>query len=447
MRRIVIRVVLGVGMAAIVGLGFGLARARPDLLASAMARLRGAAEEGSSTRVLAGEPTTAPSAETVDDGWCDRPEAGSLPCRRRLPLVRLAAAGTAARIGLETAEVSRRRHAHQLAGNAEITYAAHAYAHVTSRVAGRVSGVIRDEGEKVRKGDVLVVVDSAEVGSAKATYLGLLPVVDSARKNYDRLATLAETKAASQKDVLDARSALDKLRADLLNARQRLLNLGFTEADLARIARTEDTSNRLEIVAPMDGTLVERHAIVGEAVVPASSLAVGPANSLFDVADLDHLWCWIDVSEAEVGRVAVGQDVTFTISETDAPVFEGHVELIGFAVNPATRTVRVRAELHNADGRLRDGQFGRALIRVGREHQAAVIPRSALQNDGQADLVFLPEPNGRTFRPQRVLARPLEPADDLAEIAWGLAPGQRVVTTGSFLLKSEMFKERIAGED
>jgi cobalt-zinc-cadmium efflux system membrane fusion protein len=105
----------------------------------------------------------------------------------------------------------------------------------------------------------------------------------------------------------------------------------------------------------------------------------------------------------------------------------------------------VRAELPNPDGRLRANQFGRATIRVGALHDALVVPRSAVQNADGVDLVFLAQADGR-FRPQRVLTRPSE-ADGLLEVSWGLKPGQRVVTTRSYTLKAELFRDRLGAAD
>src|SRR5262249_46043152 len=161
-------------------------------------------------------------------------------------------------------------------------------------------------------------------------------------------------------------------------------------------------------------------------VVPPGGLATGAANSLFELVNLNHLWCWIDVYETEIAKVKIGQDVSFTISGTEEPVFRGKVELIGYSVNPATRTVRVRAELANQGGRLRANQFGRAVIRLGPEHDAIVVPKSAVQDLGKVSCVFLPQPDGKSFRPQRVEARPTD-WPGLTEITWGLKPGDEVV--------------------
>jgi cobalt-zinc-cadmium efflux system membrane fusion protein len=287
-----------------------------------------------------------------------------------------------------------------------------------------------DEGEKVRKADVLVVIDSAEVGTAKAQYLTASAAVELAKVNLSSAEALMEQKIVGTKKGVEARSSSNQAKAELLNTKQRLRNLGFSDADLASIARTEDTSSMLNVVAPLDGTLVERLAVMG--------VAVERTTLLFVDVDISRMWAWIDVYETEIGQVAPGRAVRFTISGTDTPVFTGHVELIGAAVNPATRTVRVRAELANTGGKLRAKQFGQAEIQVGNEHEAVNVSKDAVQNDGEADHVLLLQPDG-AFRPQRVKTRPAEtPAE--VEVEWGLEPGQRVVTTGAFLLKAELLK-------
>jgi RND family efflux transporter MFP subunit len=221
------------------------------------------------------------------------------------------------------------------------------------------------------------------------------------------------------------------------DAEQKLRNLNFDDAGIARIVRDSDVRNTLEIVAPIDGTINAWDATRGE--------AVEPTTQIFGMADTTTMWLWIDVYESDIVLVAPGQTALFTISGTDAPVFGGKVTWMGTEVNSTTRTTRIRAELPNPEGRLRANQFGQAMIQVESEHSSLVVPRSAVQNDGAADLVFLSQPDG-SFRPQRVLARPTE-VDDRLEILWGLQEGQKVVTTRSFMLKAELFKDRLGAAD
>jgi RND family efflux transporter MFP subunit len=239
------------------------------------------------------------------------------------------------------------------------------------------------------------------------------------------------------KTELENRTALNQARANLMDAEQKLRNLSFSDADLERIARSNDTSNRLEIVAPIGGTITLWDATPGE--------AVEPTTQLFTVVDNARMWLWIDVYESDVAAVAVGQPVSFTISGTDGPAFSGRVTSVGMEVNPVTRTTRVRAELANPGGRLRANQFGRASIQVEPEHQALVVPADAVQDDGKSEWVFLPQADGVSFLSRPVVTRPLD-GGDRVEIVRGLERSQRVVTTGAFLLMSELRKDTIPGD-
>src|SRR5262249_6724630 len=134
--------------------------------------------------------------------------------------------------------------------------------------------------------------------------------------------------------------------------------------------------------------------------------------------------------------------LTFSVSGDEAGAFAGTVNWGGTEVNPQTRTTRVRAELANPDRRLRANQFGRAEIRVGEPHKAGVVPQAAVPPTDDVHVVFLTQAEGGAYRPQRVLTKPTDRGDFL-EVAWGLEPGQRVVTKGAFLLKTEIMKGAI----
>ncbi len=121
--------------------------------------------------------------------------------------------------------------------------------------------------------------------------------------------------------------------------------------------------------------------------------------------------------------------------------FTGRINWVGTEVDHTTRTTKVRAELPNPDGKLRANQFGRATIQVGDRHKAVTVAKSAVQRYENADLVFLPQKEN-VYRPQRIKTKPSGRADTL-EVTWGLKPGQEVVTTGAFLLKTEIMKGSI----
>jgi cobalt-zinc-cadmium efflux system membrane fusion protein len=343
----------------------------------------------------------------------------------------------ARRIGIETDPVVRKRHAHRLTCNAEIAYDARRSAEVLPRVSGVLSEVRVDLGQVVKKGDVLAIVDSAQVGAAKAQYLMARAALDLAQVTYDRTLKLTEARAAPGKNELESLTALNQAKASLMEAEQKLRNLSFTDAGLARIAKDNDTKNLLEIVAPIDGTIHTWDATIGE--------AVEPITQLFALADTTRMWLWIDVYENDIASVASGQPVAFTISGTTAPVIAGKVTWVGIEVNATTRTARVRAEVANPKGRLRANQFGQARIQVEPEHDAMIVPRVAVQEDGKVSMVFLPL-SETDYRPQRVETAPTD-RDDEIEVIRGLEPGQRVVTARAFMLKSELFKDRLGAAD
>lgn len=396
-----------------------------------------------------------------DDGWCalhNKPEpqcaacaldprpigpvavavgAAAWACRQPLPVVRLASAKIARQVGIQTAPATEETHAHTLSANAEVAYDANRYAEISPRVGGYLREVYIDLGQVVREGEALAEVDSTEVGAARTQHLSAQAALNLARATAERTQSLARSGAVPGKAELEVMTALNHAQALARDAEQMLRNLGFGDAELAPLLESSATSNRLNVVAPIDGTVVVRHAVRGE--------AVQPTTRLFAVADTSKMWLWIDIDESDIDQVQPGQAVTFTVSgrneERAGPAPSGRVTWVGTQVDDKTRTTRVRAELLNPDGRLRANQFGQAEIRIGPEHTAVMVPKAAVQRKEKTDLVFLTQSDG-SFRPQRVVTRPTD-RGDVIEVTWGLKRGQKVVTQGSFLLKTEIMKGAI----
>lgn len=354
-------------------------------------------------------------------------------CREPLPLVRLKTPRLAQQVGLLTSDVVAETHAHTLEATAETAFDANRYADVSPRVGGFLREVRVDLGQQVQAGDVLAVVDSPAVSTAKSRHLSAQAALRLARAEYERTRSLVASNAVASRQELETLTVLNQAESSALDAAQDLRNLGFLEQDLARITQAKDTSSLLSVVAPIVGTVVKRHAVRGE--------AVEPATLLFAVADTASMWLWIDVYEADIEQVKAGQDVTFTISGAEVADLSGKVTWVGAEVDETTRTTRVRAELANPAGRLRANQFGRAVVQVGQPHEVVVVPKAAVQSKDATQVVFLPQEPG-VYRPQRVVTRPAT-RREVVEIAWGLEPGDRVVTKGSFWLKTEIMKGAI----
>ncbi len=263
-----------------------------------------------------------------------------------------------------------------------------------------------------------------------------------AQATLDRTASLARTGQMATRTELEARSARDQARAALMDAEQRLRNLGLDDARIARIRSSDEHASLLDVVAPIEGTVVAMHAVRGEAVQPTAPL--------FTIADARAMWLWIDVYEADVGRVSEGQAVEFLATGAEGSVATGTVTWKGTEVDPMTRTTRVRAELANLDGRLRANQFGKARLRLGEVHRAAVVPSAAVQRADRGEFVFIPRP-GNVYEAREVRTRRIEgegqgAGGNCVEIVDGLKPGEQVVVAGAYRLKAEIERDAIAEE-
>ena len=234
--------------------------------------------------------------EQPDDGWCaahGKPEANCeecakakaegrpLPtkkdgagnaCRDTLPVVKLASAKLAKKIGIETTVVGEEDHAHKLMATAETAYDANHYADISPRVIGFIREVKVDLGQSVRKGDILAIIDSTEVSAAKTQYISSQASLKLAQATVDRVQPLARTCSIAGKAELEVMTALNQAQAAVMDAEQKLRNLGFGDDQVASILKTKDTANLLYVVAPIDGVLVARHAVLGEAVQATTQL-------------------------------------------------------------------------------------------------------------------------------------------------------------------------------
>jgi cobalt-zinc-cadmium efflux system membrane fusion protein len=187
----------------------------------------------------------------------------------------------------------------------------------------------------------------------------------------------------------------------------------------------------------MDGTVTQRHAVRGE--------AVEARTKLFVVADASKLWLWINVYEQDVSQIRSGQAVRFFTASTgledESAGSPGRIRWVSTEVDQTTRTTKVQAELFNPEGRLRANQFGKAHIQVGAEHRALMVAKAAVERYENAEMVFLAVGNG-IYRPQRIKTLP-SGSTNFLEVTWGLQAGQQLVSTGAFLLKTELMKGSI----
>lgn len=305
-------------------------------------------------------------------------------------------------------------------------------------------------------------LEAVPVGRTKAQLLRAHAALQLARAQAAREKQLLNKNISSEQDYETARSALAAARAEFMAGREeiafnmkrdqlaaeravkvaraaleaaernlRLLGLDGEQIDAVG-TESEDQLSRYELRSPVAGRIVEHHVSTGE--------TAQTGDPLFVVADTSNMWLMADVRERDLLLLREGVNVLFTVDGLPGVGFDGRLNWISSWIDERTRTVRVRADLPNDDGLLRAKMFGQARLIVRDNANVLSVPREAVQTDGCCQLVFVQE-DETAFAPRKVLLG--ADANGYVEILKGLEQGQQVVTTGSFLMKTEILKSNI----
>ena len=311
----------------------------------------------------------------------------------------------------------------------------------TARVGALVEGVVDatrvNVGDHVRSGALLAGLHSHAVHDGWGDYR---KAVADRRRIEQELAFASETvarterlladKAASALEVERARTAragaveqLAVATAEVQRARESLEHLGIP------IGSTADgrSAEIIPVRTPQDGVVLEKLVTTGTAVTPGTPL--------FVISDTSSLWVLAEIDEAALAQVQLGAPVQILVSAYPLERFSAVVTHIGDTINPATRRVVLRCQVHNADGRLKPGMFARLQLEVAATAPTVHLPVDAVQDIGERRIVFVPGADGR------YVARDVETGAERAgrvEIRRGVVAGDRVVVRGAFLLKSQL---------
>ncbi len=297
---------------------------------------------------------------------------------------------------------------------------------VSPRTPGVAKEVLVDWGDRVKKGQVLAILDSIELGQARADYKKAKAMLKLAKKNYQREKSLYRQNICSKKQFLEAETDYEQAQIELKALRERLKLMGLHENIMLNAQ-----SSLFTIAAPFDGTVIEKKVAVGE--------LKDAFTPIVTISDLTHIWVWFDIYEKDITKVKVGNRVIISVASYPDEQFEGLVTYIGATVNEKTRTVKVRAEADNSHEKLKPGMFAKVLLQVETRGDSIMLPEEAVQSDGQKDFVFVPLREGLFLRRDVNLGARV---DGYLKVISGLSRNDKVVVKGSFLLKSEIMKEK-----
>jgi len=283
---------------------------------------------------------------------------------------------------------------------------------VISLANGRVMNVRVRLGDRVRKGQVVMQVESSDVSGAYGAYLKALNDERLAHVQLDRARVLFEKGANSKNQLEIAENSEQDAAAALEAADQQLRVLGVDK---------NHPSALVDVRSPTDGVVIAQN--VTNASAAGTTLSGSP--NAFMIADLSHVWAICDVYENDLPTVQLGQMVEVRLNAYPERVFKGRISDIGPILDPSIRTVKVRIELDNLGSVMRVGMFVNATFFGNRTEKYTAVPATAIMHLHDRDWVYVPAGQGR-FRRVEVRGSNILPGN-LQEVTSGLNPGQQVV--------------------
>jgi cobalt-zinc-cadmium efflux system membrane fusion protein len=338
---------------------------------------------------------------------------------------------------------------------ARVAFNAEAMAHVGAAVRGRATEIKVRVGDAVKKGDELITVESPELGQAQSEFLQkrtavavALAGVEPAKNAYERAKALYEKNegialAEVQKreaDLKAAAGAHQSAVAAMTAAENALHLMGMDQDAVQALAKTTEITPRYSIRAPLDGQVIDREVTLGELVSPEK-------EALLILANMNTLWVLADVPEARLPEVAVGAKARVQVSALKGEGIDGTVSHIAPSIDPETRSGRVRIEVSNGHTPLRPGMFARVWISTAPKDAKPVlaVPEEAIQTvEGEPAVFVRVEGEENTFAKRVVQVG--NAVGGMVPVLSGLKPGDKLVVSGSFILKADLSKNEAGHE-
>jgi len=392
----------------------------------------------------------------------ERPRNNSV-CKMHQRRLQFASFDAVQEAGLDVALVDRQSVQETVEATGEVRYDPTRLASLSARASGTVWRVEKYVGDTVVAGEVLAVVDAKEVGQAKTELIEALAQEKLQRKVFERLDGLSSQGIVPGRRAQEADAAYVQARAKVLGAQETLVNLGLpVDAEALRNLPEEEavarlcllglpesiaaeldprttTANLVPLRAPLGGVVVDRQVVAGE--------VVDTSRVLFQVADTSHMWLMLDVRLEDAGKLAISRPVEFQPDGSREEI-GGELTWISTTADHRTRTVKVRADLPNPEGRLRNETFGRGRIVLRDEPGAIVVPNEAVHWEGCCHIVFVrdegffdSDDSYKVFHVRTVRLGTRN--EELTEILAGVLPGEVVAAQGSDVLRAQLLKNNL----
>lgn len=294
---------------------------------------------------------------------------------------------------------------------------------LSSPISGRVISTPLALGSQLKKGDVVLQLDSPDFNDALSALEKATANQKLAKESFVRAQKLFDAKVMSRKDYEQAQDGLVQANSEFERSRKFLEKLGVQAGGLSM------QTGSFHLRTPIDGTVTEAHVNPGMEVRPELS------EPLYVISDLSSLWLWVDVFEKDMAKVVLGQPITVRVASWPDYAFYGKVDYISQVVNAQTRSIQVRCQLTNTDLKLLPAMHAQVSIRNRNERPNLLIPLTAVITEGDKHYVFIKVGADRYRWQEVMLGMRFEKQ---AMLIAGLEKGDQVVSNGALALRRDM---------
>lgn len=315
---------------------------------------------------------------------------------------------------IEVAPVERREVNAEIRMVGKVDYDETCLAYITSWVPGRIDRLyVNYTGMSVKKGDPMVYLYSPELLTAQQELIQSLKTVQNLERSG--IPSIRET----TRQTVDA-------------AREKLRLWGLTKKQIANIEKREKPSDHMTIYSPISGVVIHKNVLEG--------MYLKTGDRIYTIADLSQVWVKLDAYESDLFWIRNGQEVEFETEAYPGEIFKGKIGFIDPFLDTKTRTVKVRVNVPNSEGKLKPEMFVRAVVYpvvadVGEGESPLFIPASAPLITGKRTVVYIKVPGNKgTYQGREIVLGPR--AGDYYLVREGLSEGELVVVNGNFKIDS-----------
>ncbi len=304
-------------------------------------------------------------------------------------------------------------------------------ARIGAPVTGRISDIDVVLGQHVKRGQVLATVNSTELAQNQLAYIKALQQISLQSKAVDRAKALLDADVIAPAELQKRESELSGAKADLIAARNQLMVLGMSQANIDKLSRSTQMDTFSNINARIAGTVISRKINLGQ--------VVQPADELFVVADLSTVWAVAEVPEHQIDLIEKGQEVDIEIPAIYEKPIKGKLIFVGDVVNPETRTVTVRSEILNNKQEIKPDMLVSMLV-LSKPTKKLSVPAQAIVRENDKNYVFV------QIAPNKYRLREVTTDEEYqgnVAVINGLSAGETIIVEGAFHVNNERKRKEL----